>query len=149
MSNIDYSKANSIGQLRIPDSISVIGCGGTGAWVSLFSAIAGVNHIDLYDDAVVTHTGLSRLPFTTSELGMPKVEALANLLRTFRPEIHIETYNRLFVMGEDNSSLKAIVFNCSDSANFAKELSDYATQTNIKHFFLIFNLSLNILKGFQ
>ncbi len=132
MPKVNYSKAKKISGLHVPASATILGCGGTGAWAGLFSAIAGVKKLVLFDNAVVTETGLARLPFTPSRLGELKVRALETLVKDFRPDIEVEAYPRLFRLGADEKLISGSLLNCSDDATFSKKLSEMAARRKIR-----------------
>lgn len=135
MPKIDYSKTKLIKELSVPERVTVIGCGGTGAWIALLAVLSGVTRISLFDDAVVSDTGLSRLPLTPSQLGCSKVEAVAAVLREYRPKIEIEVHKRLFRLDSDSQLLDGTIFICSDSAAFVKRFGEYAANAKLRYFF--------------
>lgn len=61
--------------------MAVIGCGGLGANLALALAQAGVGRLDLYDPDTVALSNLPRQPFTQTQIGEPKAQALADLCR--------------------------------------------------------------------
>jgi len=63
--------------------VIVFGCGGVGSWCAEALARTGVGHITLVDFDTVDASNLNRqLPATRLTIGQPKVEALAQRLRT-------------------------------------------------------------------
>ena len=84
-------------QLRLPIKrlydVAVVGVGGIGVWVATLTALYGVRKLRLFDRDTVEHENMNRLPLPMSDLGRPKVEALADWLKTIRPDIDIETYH--------------------------------------------------------
>ena len=85
------------GQLDfLATSIAVIGCGALGANAALCLAQAGVGSLYLYDSDVVEISNLHRQPFTLDQVGMPKVEALANLCQARNPDVHVRAFIRVF-----------------------------------------------------
>ncbi len=63
--------------------VIVFGCGGVGSWCAEALARTGVGHISLVDFDAVDVSNLNRqLPATRLTIGQPKVEALAERLRT-------------------------------------------------------------------
>jgi glycine/D-amino acid oxidase-like deaminating enzyme len=135
MTSIDYSKSSEIENLSIPKNVTIIGCGGTGAWAALYAAIAGVSRIIIFDNALVDNTGLARLPFVPTKIGMKKVDAVTSLVRDYRPEIVVEAYDRYFEVPNDVGLIAGPILNCSDSPEFVKSLSEYAAQNSLRHIF--------------
>ena len=84
-------------QLRLPIKrlydVAVVGVGGIGAWVATLLALYGARKLRLFDRDTVEHENMNRLPLPMSDLGRPKVEALADWLKTIRPDLTIVTYH--------------------------------------------------------
>ena len=74
--------------------VLVIGSGGLGSPLLLYLAAAGVGTIGIVDYDVVEDSNLHRqVLFGVNEIGMPKVEAAKQRLRSLNPHINILTYN--------------------------------------------------------
>jgi len=86
-----YVRQSSL-DLIIPESISVIGCGGVGTWIALSSAMMGVKEITLFDDDKLEASNLNRLPYTSRDLGEYKVNLLRELILKVRPEAQVIAY---------------------------------------------------------
>lgn len=67
-------------ELKLPSRVVVVGCGGAGSWASLFCALCGVEDMTLIDPDVVETSNLNRTPYKLSDVGRPKVDALAELI---------------------------------------------------------------------
>lgn len=73
--------------------VLVVGAGGLGAPVLLYLAAAGIGHINIADDDVVSLSNLQRqVLHSTSWLDQPKTQSALTRLRDLNPEIEIETY---------------------------------------------------------
>ena len=75
--------------------VVILGCGGLGSWTMCALAAAGVGSLLLVDDDVVELSNLNRqLLYRMADLGRPKVEAAAEALSAFNPELEIRTARR-------------------------------------------------------
>lgn len=72
--------------------IVVVGVGGLGATVSEILARCGAGHLVLFDYDTLEEANLNRLVFRTSQVGMPKVEAIRDHLRDANPDASLTTY---------------------------------------------------------
>ena len=72
--------------------VLVVGAGGLGSPVMLYLAAAGVGHIGIVDDDVVSLSNLQRqVIHGTERVGMPKTVSAARSLRDLNPHVHVET----------------------------------------------------------
>src|SRR5687768_7545874 len=73
--------------------VLVVGAGGLGAPVLLYLAAAGVGTLGIVDDDTVSLSNLQRqVIHTTPDIGRPKVESAADLIRRLNPHVQIETH---------------------------------------------------------
>jgi len=75
--------------LHIPQSVAIIGCGGVGAWVAVFLALAGVHTLYLWDGDEVSETNLNRLPLGPYYLNQNKALSLKHHLNQLCPSCDI------------------------------------------------------------
>ncbi|WP_219465827.1 HesA/MoeB/ThiF family protein [Nonomuraea rhizosphaerae] len=76
-------------------SIMLVGVGGIGAVAAQHLGAAGVGRIVAVDPDVVELHNLNRqLPYTTRDVGVPKVQALKARLRDFAPETNVVSVRR-------------------------------------------------------
>lgn len=66
--------------LRIPHSVTIIGVGGIGGWVSFLFPLVGVSELILVDPDILEVSNLNRLPYKQDQVGMHKVHAMAELI---------------------------------------------------------------------
>jgi molybdopterin/thiamine biosynthesis adenylyltransferase len=87
-------------QLATP--IHIIGVGGLGSAIALLLAKMGASQLILWDpDTVETHN-LPNQWYMLSDVGRPKVEAMADVLANFtgnRPEVHAELFEDQAISG--------------------------------------------------
>ena len=72
--------------------MAVVGCGGLGALASEILARGGVGELALFDYDTVEAANLNRLVYRTSQVGMPKVEALGTHLADANPDARVSAY---------------------------------------------------------
>jgi len=108
--------------LRIPESVAVLGVGGIGSWVALFFALAGVKRLVMVDPDKIEDTNLNRTPFKLSQISIPKVQAVAELIYERRTDIQI-----ILVKGVEDDFVKdllkdvEIIVDCRDDEKFFDE----------------------------
>ena len=74
------------------DRVAVVGVGGLGALAAEILARAGVGRLALFDYDTLEEANLNRLVYRTSQIGMPKVEALRAHLADANPDTAVTTY---------------------------------------------------------
>lgn len=79
------------GQAKISRArVLIVGVGGLGSPISLYLAGAGVGHIGLVDDDVVSPSNLHRqVLYTTAETGQSKAVQAARRLTALNPEVEV------------------------------------------------------------
>jgi len=127
-----YQRQSNVG-LKIPNSILVIGCGGVGAWVSIFFAMVGVKNITLIDhDSIEVHN-LNRLPFTIESVGKPKVEVLKDFIKTIRPSTSIISLNTRFEEIEEVlPPMYDVVIECTDNVKTQNIVRKWCRRNGVK-----------------
>ncbi|MGH6768892.1 MAG: HesA/MoeB/ThiF family protein [Xanthobacteraceae bacterium] len=114
--------------------VLVVGAGGLGAPALLYLAAAGVGAIGIVDDDAVSLSNLQRqVIHSTSDIGEPKVESAAAVIRRLNPHVAVELHdtrltaaNALDVIGRydlvaDGSDNFATRYLVSDACYFAKK----------------------------
>jgi adenylyltransferase/sulfurtransferase len=114
--------------------VLVVGAGGLGAPVLLYLAAAGVGTLGVVDDDVVALSNLQRqVIHTTPDIGAPKVDSAAAMIRRLNPHVVVKQYNSrltaenalaliggydIVADGSDNFATRYLV---SDACYFAKK----------------------------
>jgi molybdopterin-synthase adenylyltransferase len=114
--------------------VLVVGAGGLGAPVLLYLAAAGIGTLAVIDDDVVTLSNLQRqVIHGTADIGAPKVDSAAAMIRRLNPHVAVETHaarlvanNALALLGRydivaDGSDNFATRYLVSDACYFAKK----------------------------
>jgi bacteriocin biosynthesis cyclodehydratase domain-containing protein len=94
-------------QARLRDArVAVVGVGGLGTWVAAGLACAGVGHLTLVDDDRVELSNLNRqFLYRNADVGRLKVEAAAEALAAYDPELSVEPVPRRVAGPEDAESI--------------------------------------------
>ncbi len=119
-----YNRQKSL-NLRIPEKVTVIGVGGVGSWVALNLALVGTPTMILIDHDIIEESNLNRTPFKITQVGRPKVEALAELIFERRPDaVVVPIQKKLEDLTEYEKTLLdgSILIDCRDT----EPLSDIA-----------------------
>ena len=74
-------------------SAAILGCGGLGSNCASMLLRAGVRALTLVDFDTVESDNLNRQLFFADQLGIPKVEALAQTLRRIDPDVQLRVVN--------------------------------------------------------
>jgi len=81
--------------------VAILGTGGVGTWVAIGAAMMGVKRLVLIDDDTVAEHNLNRQFFTYNQIGMPKVSALADIIKSINPHVELFPYpNRIEALEE-------------------------------------------------
>ena len=101
---IVLKEVGGVGQKALGKSkVLIVGAGGLGGPAALYLAAAGVGEIGLVDYDNVELSNLHRqIQFETNDLGVDKVDALADRMAALNP--HIEINRHKIQLDEDNAS---------------------------------------------
>lgn len=91
---IILSQIGQNGQNKLTSAkVLVVGAGGLGCPVLMYLAAAGIGHIGIIDQDVVSLSNLQRqVLFKTEDIGLPKVERAKQYLLEMNPEIKVTSY---------------------------------------------------------
>ena len=123
-------------KLVIPDDfVVIVGCGGSGFNVAILAAMAGCKKFILIDHDILEEHNRNRLLSKTSDIGRPKVDILAALLKDQDAEEVIiynqqATYQLLQNINMANS-ISAII-SCVDRFNAIKMVDNFCKDFNIR-----------------
>ena len=116
--------------------ITVVGLGGVGGYVAVLLARAGIENFTLIDFDKVEETNLNRqIIATQSTLGMPKTEALSNLLKSINPSVKLTLINERLTTNNLEKLINKnadYVIDAIDSVKDKTDLCDYCYKNNIK-----------------
>lgn len=82
------------GQAKLADAkVLVVGAGGLGCPVLMYLAAAGVGHLGIVDQDVVSLSNLQRqVLYKTEDVGLPKVERAKQYLLEMNPDVKVTSY---------------------------------------------------------
>jgi hypothetical protein len=108
------------GQHRLRElTVAIVGAGGGGSLIAQSLAHLGVGGIILIDYDTVKRLNLSRIAGATSkDIGKPKVDVVARLIRSIDPSIAIAAFSGDVTYAEDAKAITAadVVFLATDTA---------------------------------
>ena len=114
--------------------ITVIGAGGIGSPALQYLAAAGIGHIRLIDDDLVSLDNLQRqILFATADIGRGKAAVAAEALARLNPEVEVETITRRLDQANVAELVGPVDLVLDGSDNFATRLavSDHCTSIRI------------------
>ncbi len=111
MVDVMYDRQKKL-NVNPPNEVSIIGCGGGGAWAGIDLALAGMNKITLFDDDKIEIHNLNRVPFSPDDVGKQKTEVLKKFIKKIRPDTTVYIRGRLSPVTK--SLLRGVVIDCTD-----------------------------------
>ncbi len=131
MDDLLYNRQEKL-DLNIPEKVCVIGVGGIGSWIAIFSALSGVKRIKLFDDDILEIHNLNRLPYKQEDVGVDKTIVAEKFLQGIRPNLFVEKYSRL----EEESLLllDGTVFDCTDSFKTQEMIYKHCKDKGLPYF---------------
>ena len=100
--------------------VHIIGAGATGSWLAYQLAKLGISNITVYDFDVVEEHNIPNQLYGMADVGKPKVEALAEMIK-HQTGLDIKTHNARF---EGGAYLSGYVFVMVDSMASRKDIVD-------------------------
>lgn len=104
------------------ERIHIIGCGSVGSTLAELLVRYGLTDITLYDFDVVEPHNIANQMFVQSDIGKPKVQAVADHLVAINPEL-ADTL-RLAEKGYTSQKLSGYVFLCVDNIDLRREIAE-------------------------
>ena len=121
-SYVPYNHLESAWGRVVNGHIVVIGAGGVGSWVVSLLAQFGIRHFTLLDDDVVKPHNLNRSVFGHGSLGLPKTQALAEMLVARKNNYYtvtsvsdkLENPRQLVDLLQQSVDTQTVLINCAD-----------------------------------
>lgn len=117
--------------LNLDQSITIVGCGGIGAWVAIFAAMSGIENIILFDPDILEFNNLNRLPFPDKWLGRNKAVITQKYIESLRPEIHVKAFH--FILQEFAFTKTDWLIDCTDDYKAQKFHQELANKQGVKY----------------
>ena len=105
---------------QVKERIHIIGCGSVGGCIAELLVRFGITKITLYDFDTVEDKNVVNQIYDYRHVGMPKVEALAQILRDINPMIGDDL--KIEPEGYTNQRLSGYVFLAADSMTVRQEV---------------------------
>jgi molybdopterin/thiamine biosynthesis adenylyltransferase len=133
--HIILKEIGGTGQMKLLGAtVAVIGAGGIGSPAIQYLAAAGVGHLRLIDDDVVSLSNLQRQTlFMTDDVGRPKVDVAHERIAAMNPDINVDPIASRIDAGNATALLEGTNIVLDGCDNFATRLivSDAAQQLKI------------------
>ena len=119
MDTVIYERQKSLG-IYPPNAVSIVGCGGVGAWVAADLAMAGVERFTLFDDDTLKMHNINRVPFGPKDVGKPKTLVLKNFIKRIRANTRIYSVGKFSDITK--RLLDSVVVDCTDKLRVQRAL---------------------------
>lgn len=103
--------------MAVKEEIHIIGCGAIGSTIAEMLTRLGLSNLHLYDFDTVSDHNITNQMFRMKDIGRPKVEALAEILKDINPDIQLELHCEGW---NEYSRVTGIVFLAVDSIEIRK-----------------------------
>lgn len=115
--------------------IHIVGCGSVGSTIAENLARCGVTKITLYDFDIVEAKNVANQMFVDRQIGMPKVEALKELILGINPDIP-ESDIKVKPEGWKGEQMSGYIFLAVDNIEIRKEIvQQHINNMNVKAMF--------------
>jgi len=123
--HIVLKEVGGAGQVRLAGArVTVIGAGGIGAPVLLYLAAAGIGHLTVIDDDVVSLSNLQRqVIFSTADVGLGKAKLAVQRIAAINPDVAVAAVERRIDAGNAAGLLDGADVVIDGSDNFATRLA--------------------------
>ena len=99
-------------------AVHIIGVGAIGSHIAEQLARLGIKAVNIYDFDTVEASNVSNQMYTSKDIGLPKTEAIAELMLRINPDMQI----RQFGKGYTSQTLKGHVFLCVDNIDTRRRI---------------------------
>lgn len=122
---VDFRRHNGfVSPECLDDTVNIIGVGATGSNFALAAAKMGFTRFRIWDHDHVEAHNLPNQAYDLCHVGMPKVEALEEVLLRFNPEIVVETNETYFTAEEHGDDLEGPLILTVDTMKAREEITN-------------------------
>ena len=121
--------------------VTIIGCGAVGSWTAVQLAHLGIQNFSIIDNDVVNESNLNRSLFSISDIGTPKVNALASALTKMSANISVRMICEKISKPKSlhkilDASDPDIIINCADEPSVdttSDWINNYCLETGVPY----------------
>jgi len=125
-----YDRQESL-KLNQNQSISVVGVGGIGFWVSKFAVLSGIENISVWDDDIFEAHNLNRIDIPLKFLGKNKTDVVRMMIESIRPDCNIHSFP--FRYSETTAEKCNWVIDCTDNISSQTENQKIADKIGARY----------------
>ena len=125
-----YERQESL-KLNKDISISVVGAGGIGFWVSKFAVLSGIEKISVWDDDIFEAHNLNRIDIPLKFIGKNKTDVVRMMIESIRPDCSIHSFP--FKYSEMTAEKCDWVVDCTDKISSQTENQRIADKIGAKY----------------
>jgi len=124
-----------VGPENLRDTLTIIGCGAVGSNVAVLAAKMGWTRFSLWDNDLVEDHNLANQAFDVHHIGMPKVQALEEVLKRFNPAIQVTTHNEFFTPESEVEEAGPMVIATDTMSSRAEIMEAVEYDVDVDHVF--------------
>jgi tRNA A37 threonylcarbamoyladenosine dehydratase len=128
---MDLYKRQKTLKLDLNQSVTVVGLGGIGYWVTKFLAMAGIEKIWAFDFDVIEIHNLNRLDLPERFIGMNKADVIKQVIKELRPEATV--YAMPFKFSKNHEPRTNWLVDCTDRFKVQQENQEIARKQGMKY----------------
>jgi len=123
-----YDRQRSL-NVKVPDTISVIGVGGIGFHIATLSAMLGTKKLILFDSDVLEKVNQNRIPCTDEDIGKLKTRFCRDYISRIRPDTVVLTFPNVDEFNVDQ--IEGTVFICTDTIESQNMIINYCKKKDL------------------
>ena len=105
--------------------VHLLGCGAVGSHIAVLLARLGICEIHIYDFDIVVPYNITNQEFFAKHIGLPKTEAIAEIMKSINPDIKIHIHEKY-----EKQILTGYVFLCVDNIETRQAIVEHNMYNN-------------------